>query len=125
MYKEVQCYYFNNVAYQQESFNNIVENRKAPKVSDYYTKGSTKIINLNEIRTLEPTKISDTVTYYSLVLVGDTYQDRIIVSEADGDEIKRILLSNRQKGNNNLDKTLDTLVTAIRDLTNILRCRLH
>lgn len=124
MFKEVQCYYLDQLAYQNRSITDL-ENDKKPDPESYYKKGQTKVINTNEIREIQLTPVSDKLAFYKIFLNGYSWEDGFLVSEKEGEKLKGILLGGGAQDTNPMEKTLTYLTSAIRDLTNILRCRLH
>lgn len=104
MYKEIQTIYY-------DSF------------KGGYKEGSKRIIRIKDIRQIFPENSPDESFSGFRVQISDDHIEDILVSQEEGESIKKILLSNGSK-QDDLAKEIASLTNAIRDLWALLRARM-
>lgn len=118
MFKEIQTIYLDSAAMMNE-FNAGMSRTK--KDSEYYRKGVSLTLRLDTIKQLRKETSADSSLSYYRLRVSDDYHDDILVSEEQGEKIKEALLKTKEP----IATELSVLSTAIRNLYELLRARLH
>lgn len=116
MYKEVHPYFYDSMLSHSD-----VRNGNERKDIDYYHKALPRVIKLEDIKQAIPEKLPDGTGEFVRLKISDDYHEDILISVNEGEEIKKKLLSN----SNGLQDEVSRLTVAVRDLTNLLRARLH
>lgn len=126
MYKEIQPYCPKQDPYTTEEFIESLEDSSKLHPAYYAKKGSPIVIRLEDIKRMESAPLLHDglrMTKICISNVHDEYVEDIIVSAEEGDAIKKMLLEPAQK--DALSQEVHYLTTAVRDLWQLLRARLH
>jgi len=120
MYKEIHPLYYDRQVWMTVNH----EQSKRPKEKAFYKKAEPRLINLACIRQIRPETVLDASIKLVRLYVSDDHLEDIIVSKKEGDEIKKILMEGGA-GNDPLAEEVKKLTRTVRDLTELLRARLH
>ncbi len=91
-----------------------------PKDKDIYVQKKPIVKRLDTIDSVEPMDTDGTVSLFRIRL-NDRPEDDIIVSEAEGEEINKLLL--KKHGVEKLAEEVNSLASAVRQLWDLLRHR--
>ena len=123
MYKEIHPYYRDSAMESSDVMTGAVRNP-----TDYYKPGDPVVLRLDTIRQIrrqrdyDPAIKNDRHCGFSRLVVSDDYLQDIIVRTEEADEITKALVKD---SSGNLAKEVSSLTTAVRDLWNLLRARMH
>lgn len=116
MFKQIQPFYIENFLMDNDCMSGRVLAEK-----EYYRKAEPFFLDLGTIKQVRPVKLSDGSGEFTRLVVSNNHTNDIIVSKEEGDEIVRVLL----KKDTSLADEIHSLMTAVRDLWNLLRARMH
>lgn len=120
MYKEIHPLYFDRQVWMTVNH----EQSERPKQKAFYKKAEPRLINLACIRQIRPEMVLDESIKLVRICISDDHLEDITVSQKEGDEIKKILMEG-SVGNDPLAEEVKKLTKTVRDLTELLRARLH
>lgn len=120
MYKEIHPFFYNSAL----SFSAVTHGQKKEE-KDFYMECPARVIDLSTIKQLSPNDAFDGSIELTRLQISDDHTEDILVSKEEGEEIKKILLKSNDSGKDKLSHEISQLVTTIRNLTELLRFRLH
>lgn len=118
MYKEIHPLYRDNAG----EMNSIGSGERRP-VADFYNEKPPVVIDISTIRMMRREHVPDGSLNLVRLSVSPDNADDLVIREAEALEIRDALLKPERR-----DETADSiraLTSAIRDLWNLLRARLH
>ena len=82
-------------------------------------------LNLSTIKSIRKDTIAPDPEggFYHFITWTDDYHDNLMISQKEADEVKKTIMRNSPE--ENLSESVRQLTTAVRDLWNLLRARMH
>lgn len=104
-----------------QHFSDSLSCTEGKPASDYYTPCEPHVIRTDLIQQIVPSNPDKTISLYR-IRINDNYQDDILVSKEEGDNIKKMLLHEEP---DELAKEIGFLTNNIRLLYDLLRARMR
>lgn len=116
MYKEITPYY--------QLFFGLCDECQGKSDKELYQACPPRLLRLDTILQATPMQTDGTIELVRLV-VSDDHADDILIAKEEYEEIRKTLLAASAPEGKSNDSELSRLTSAIRDLTLLLRARLH
>ena len=122
MYIEINPIWYDSA----EEFNaSILSGEEKTPSANFYKKASKTLLRIDTIRQIREQETYDKSLKYCRVVVSDDHTEDILLTMEEGTFIKEKLKELTKNGTDKLSQEIYALTTAIRNLHELLRARLH